>query len=456
MTQLSITAWNYSSNNWSLCTYVGGISAVARTAVGVIPLAWSVAGLPRVQSSGKPGRSDVSWTVNYGFSVMQTGVSGESNWTATSQEDNQPLGTEIDVTYDPIVKVYNLGTPRPCATANILRFNLDKSIPPNPAPSVSIGVNINGVPAAALPSNYFQPNLTVDFQINPTYSVCCAANFLQGDIITGSVMSTAHQVVFSGGAVNKEVSYSSSNTWSDGKNASLELSLSSGSPVARLITHADNTYEVLFFPSSGSNGSGSGSGSGSSNGNGDGGSGGSEGQSNPVRPTQFLFSDDLTTAVAITDAQAEFFSKNIPNAFIFGPSGPNVPVAVGTMVQNIPDTTGDNRGSPWIGFWETNTGLNRTLGCVINTTECTPNSYMGAHMFISGGQWYIINECAYHNHRSRVAPMKANRSGMLAVPISTWVGQVLAAVYKARLTDPNTNVSDIFTPKELAGLRKGK
>jgi len=209
MSHYSIAAHNYSAHAYQFCLYVGGTRV--NTPAGAIPLAWNVSYFPKATNSG-PGMTISNWTVDYGFSILMK--EGGHNYVAIQSIDKLTLGIACNVTYNVAAKGYIISLSHNPGAPGVLRFYTDGTIPPSHSSDISLGVNMSGKPIAALDPNYFGPNLTIDFSINPTYLVSAAVDLLQGSIIsTTTMVSEPLAVPFYAGATTATVSLLPDNRW---------------------------------------------------------------------------------------------------------------------------------------------------------------------------------------------------------------------------------------------------
>jgi len=220
MSSMEIDAYNQTTNNWNLLTFVGGIGLSGYPPAAIMSLAWNVASFPAATGSG-PGTTKQSWTQNYGFTALNSSTAGVVTWSAASFVAAPALGLQVGVSHDPITGNYNLSSPQPGGASGTLTFITNASIPPSPPTTVTLGVTINGTPVAAIPPNYVGPNLSYVFTINPTYTIATVANVVKGQVVSASVIGNPYVVSFAGGSTLQSATLGINNFWTGGAPALL-------------------------------------------------------------------------------------------------------------------------------------------------------------------------------------------------------------------------------------------
>jgi len=199
MSDLTVFAFNTTSTDFQLVTFVGGI--VPTNGANYTPIIWNLAPFPQLGPTGLPYTTIVSWPQTYGLSVLSSHSSTVAPvWTATTSLDGLPLGSIVTVSYNPVSGTYFFSRPSAGGPVGTLTVKLDSSIPVNPSKNVSIGVNINGSPTGFLDPKYIQPNLVVSFLVRPIYSIAATQDQVLGLLVAQSVATGSLVLDFSGGS----------------------------------------------------------------------------------------------------------------------------------------------------------------------------------------------------------------------------------------------------------------
>ncbi len=209
--QYTMTFINNSNNSWNFCCYQN---------VGALAAAWYVSQVVHPTTSIR-----FQWTIDYGLSWSQSGAISPGivyfpaqNWSVTPM-----LNT---VTLTKLGGSYTFQDLRQQAPQTAFMIVQDGTIVAQDGIGIGISMQITESSSGGAGLNTFyaqsaQPNVTLQFDVTPNYSVVFAQAIQPGQILDVATLTNTVEVTYAPGVYSMVVNLNAQNQWSVGTTADI-------------------------------------------------------------------------------------------------------------------------------------------------------------------------------------------------------------------------------------------